>query len=134
MHYTFIASYLNGDLEFMPIKILIVEDEAISAMALRYTIEHMGCDVVDVVDTGEAAIQAAEEHRPDLVLMDTRLRTRMTGVEAANTIWQQLQVRSVFVSAYSAAELEKDYHGALPFTLLMKPVLEGDIAQLINQL
>lgn len=118
----------------MPLKVLIVEDEAISAMALRYTIEHLGCDVVDVVDTGEAAIQAAAEHRPDLVLMDTRLRTRMTGVEAANTIWQRLQVRSVFVSAYSAAEIEKDYHGAQPFTLLMKPVLEGDLEQLINQL
>lgn len=118
----------------MPVKILIVEDEAISAMALRYTIEHLGCEVVDVVDTGEAAIQAAAEHRPDLVLMDTRLRTTMTGVEAANTIWEQLQIRSVFVSAYSAEEIEKDYNGALPFTLLMKPVLEGDLARLVEQL
>lgn len=118
----------------MPIKVLIVEDEAISAMALRYTIERLDCDVVDVVDTGEAAIQAASEHRPDLVLMDTRLRTRMTGVEAANTIWQQLRIRSVFISAYSAAEIEKDYHGDLPFTLLIKPVLEGDLEQLIRQL
>lgn len=118
----------------MSINVLIVEDEAISAIALRYTIEHLGCSVVDIVDTGEAAIHAAAEHRPDLVLMDTRLRTRMTGVEAANTIWEQLQIRSVFISAYSAAEIEKDYHGALPFTLLMKPVLEGDLEQLIEQL
>lgn len=134
MDYTYIVSWLNGDLEFMPVKILIVEDEAISAMALRYTIEHLGCEVVDVVDTGEAAIQAAAEHRPDLVLMDTRLRTTMTGVEAANTIWEQLQIRSVFVSAYSAEEIEKDYNGSLPFTLLMKPVLEGDLARLVEQL
>jgi CheY-like chemotaxis protein len=117
----------------MPIKILIVEDEAISAMALKYTVERLGCAVVAVVDTGEAAIQAATEHRPDLVLMDTRLRTRMSGVEAANAIWEQLQIRSVFISAYSAAELEKDYRSAMPFTLLMKPVLEEDIEQLIKR-
>jgi two-component system, response regulator PdtaR len=116
----------------MRINILIVEDEAISALALKFTVERLGCAVVGVVDTGEAAIQAAAEHRPDLILMDTRLRTRMTGVEAANTIWKQLQIRSVFISAYSAAELEKDYHSAMPFTLLVKPVLEEDLEQLIN--
>ena len=117
----------------MPIKILIVEDEAISAMALKYTVERLGCAVVAVVDTGEAAIQAATEYQPDMILMDTRLRTKMTGVDAANAIWEQLQIRSVFISAYSAAELEKDYRGALPLTLLVKPVLEGDLEQLIEQ-
>ena len=117
----------------MPIKILIVEDEAISAMALKYTVERLGCAVVAVVDTGEAAIQAATEHCPDLILMDIRLRTRMNGVEAANAIWEQHQIRSVFISAYSAAELEKDYRSTMPFTLLVKPVLEEDIEQLIKR-
>lgn len=117
----------------MTIKVLIVEDEAISAMALKFTIKRLGCTVAGVVDSGEAAIQAAEEYRPDLILMDTRLRTRMTGVEAANAIWEQLRIRSVFVSAYSAAELEQDYRGALPFTLLVKPVLEGDLEHTIRQ-
>ena len=117
----------------MPVTILIVEDEAISAMALKYTIEQLGCAVVGIVDTGEAAIHAAEKHRPDLILMDTRLRSRMTGVEAANTIWEKLQIRSIFISAYSAAELEKSYSGALPFTMLVKPVLEGDLEQMFKQ-
>jgi response regulator NasT len=118
----------------MPTKILIVEDEAISAMALKYTVERLGCTVVGEVDTGEAAIQAASEQRPDLVLMDTRLRTRMSGVEAANVIWKRFQIRSIFISAYSPAELEKDYRGALPFTLLVKPVLEEDLERLIKTL
>ncbi|MGD8732137.1 MAG: response regulator [Anaerolineales bacterium] len=117
----------------MPIKILIVEDEAISSMALKYAVEQLDCAVVGVVDTGEAAIQAATDYRPDLVLMDTRLRTRMSGVEAANIIWEQLMIRSVFISACSAAELEKDYRGALPFNMLVKPVLEQELKQLIKQ-
>jgi CheY-like chemotaxis protein len=118
----------------MPIKILIVEDEAISAMALKYTVEKFGCAVAGVVDTGEAAVQAATERRPDLVLMDTRLRTEMNGLEAANIIWEQLQIRSIFVSAYSEEELEKHYRGDMPFTLLVKPVLEGDLEHLIKRL
>ena len=116
------------------INILIVEDEAISAMALRYAVERIGCRVVAAVDTGEAAIREAEKQRPDLVLMDTRLRSEMTGVEAANRIWEQLGIRSVFVSAYSASELEKDYRGASPMMLLVKPVMDGDLERLIAKL
>jgi CheY-like chemotaxis protein len=118
----------------MPTRILIVEDEAISAMALKYTVERLGCTVVGIVDTGEAAIQTASEQRPDLILMDTRLRTSMSGVEAANVIWKRIQIRSIFISAYSPAELEKDYRGALPFILLVKPVLEEDLERLIKKL
>lgn len=118
----------------MTVKILIVEDEAISAMALRYTAERVGCEVVGSVDTGEAAIAQAAAHRPDLILMDTRLRTEMSGVEAANRIWEQLGIRSVFISAYSAAELEGDYRGPAPFTLLVKPIFDGDLERLITPL
>jgi hypothetical protein len=42
-------------------------------------------------------------------------------------------IRSVFISACSAAELEKDYRGALPFNMLVKPVLEQELKQLIKQ-
>ena len=124
----------HRDAKSMPINILIVEDEAISAMALRYTVERLGCNVIAIADTGESAVQIASEHHPDLVLMDTRLRTSMSGVEAANTIWDALRIRSVFISAYSAEELEKNYRGATPFTLLEKPVLEKDLEQLIRNL
>jgi CheY-like chemotaxis protein len=118
----------------MPRKILIVEDEAISAMALRLTIERLGCEVVATVDSGEAAIEKAVECKPELVLMDTRLRTDMTGVEAANRIWAQAGIPTVFISAYNAAELERDYRGAEPFLLLVKPVLDGDLEKVISRL
>lgn len=117
-----------------PVNTLIVEDEAISALALRHTVEQLGCTVIGVVDSGEAAIKQAERHQPDLVLMDTRLRTDMTGVQAANVIWAQFQIRSVFITAYSPAELKKDYRGALPFTFLIKPVLERDLKHLLTRL
>lgn len=118
----------------MAIKIMIVEDEAISAMALRYTVERIGCEVVAVVDTGEDAIAQAASRRPDLVLMDTRLRSAMTGVEAANAIWEELRIRCVFVSAYSAAEMAEHYRGAQPLLVLVKPVLDGDLERVIGEL
>jgi CheY-like chemotaxis protein len=115
-------------------KVLIVEDQAIAAMALQATVESMGYRVSGVVDSGEAAIAHAGAERPDLILMDTRLRTAMTGVEAANAVWEQFGVRSVFVSASNATELQGDYRGAEPFLLLVKPVLDADLQRIIAEL
>ena len=66
-------------------RILIVEDEAITALDERETLEEMGYEVVGIVDTGEAAIEKTGELQPDVVLMDITLKTEMTGQEAA---WQ----------------------------------------------
>jgi CheY-like chemotaxis protein len=112
-------------------KILIVEDEAISALALRLLVERMGHEVVETVDTGEQAIAAVDAKRPDLVLMDTRLRSAMSGVEAANAIWARRAVRSVFISAHDAADIEPRYRGGQPFLSLVKPVLDEDLAAVL---
>ena len=51
-------------------QILIVEDEAVTAMDIQETLQGLGYDVPSVASTGQAAIQRAKEDRPDLVLMD----------------------------------------------------------------
>ena len=50
-------------------RILVVEDEAITALDLKYSLEEIGYEVIDTVDTGQDAIDIAEEKRPDVVLM-----------------------------------------------------------------
>jgi len=65
-------------------KLMIVEDEAIAALFLRSTLERLGYAVTSVVDNGEQAVQQAADERPDVVLMDIRLRGSMDGVEAAS--------------------------------------------------
>ena len=67
-------------------RVLIVEDEAISARAAGVMLERIGCTVTGVVDSGKDAIEAAARDRPDLVLMDIRLKGEMNGIEAATVI------------------------------------------------
>lgn len=73
-------------------RILIVEDEFILAMNLKENLEWLGYTVVDIVDSGETAIEKATELRPDLVLMDIKLRGEIDGIEAAGEIWNCLQI------------------------------------------
>ena len=114
-------------------KILIVEDEAISAMALEFTLERMGYEVSGIVDTGEDAVAHAAKQKPDLVLMDTVLKTDMSGIEAANQIWRSTGIRSIFLSAYDAAEIQSEYAGAEPFINLVKPILDEDLEQVFDR-
>ncbi len=55
------------------IRILIVEDEAIPAMLLEEMVEDLGFTVCGKAVSGPGAVMAAEDYRPDLILMDIRL-------------------------------------------------------------
>lgn len=66
--------------------ILIVEDEAITALDLRINLEDLGYEIIDVVDNGDDAVTIAAEKRPDMTIMDIRLKGEMSGIEASRKI------------------------------------------------
>ena len=57
-------------------KILIVEDQPITAMDIKQTITNVGYEVVGIAKSHESAIQKFEENIPDLVIMDICLDAR----------------------------------------------------------
>ncbi len=83
------------------LRILVVEDEALIAESISTGLARAGCTIVGAVDTGAAAIEAAAELRPDLVLMDIHLKGAMDGIEAASIITEQLRVPVVYLTAHS---------------------------------
>jgi CheY-like chemotaxis protein len=85
-------------------RILIVEDEIILAMDMRARLTNLGYSVVSIADTGAAAITAAEQHQPDLILMDIRLYGGMDGIAAALEIRRHHDIPVIFMSAYTDEE------------------------------
>ena len=84
-----------------PRRLLLVEDELLLAMDLEARLAAMGFSVVDMAATGAAAIAAAEQYRPDLVLMDIRLSGQMDGIDAALEIRKRRDIPVLFLSAYA---------------------------------
>jgi len=80
--------------------ILIIEDEAISALYLKNLLTRMQYAVLDIVATGENAILRAEELHPDLVLMDIRLAGEMDGIQSADIIHKNFDIPVVFLTAH----------------------------------
>ncbi len=66
--------------------VLIVEDEAITAMDIKFNLEDLGYEVIDVVDNGQDAVDIAAEKNPDITIMDIKLKGSMTGIEASKLI------------------------------------------------
>jgi len=114
-------------------RVLIVEDEGIPALELENELNSMGCIVVGTVRSGERAVEAALEDRPDVVLMDIRLKGEIDGIEAARRIQEKSDIPIVYLTAYSdAPTMERASHTRL-YWLLSKPYFFSDIKATIEE-
>ncbi|WFN34132.1 response regulator [Methanogenium sp. S4BF] len=108
-------------------RILIVEDEAIIAMELRETLEHLGYTVVGNELRGEDAIRAAGKLRPDVVLMDIHLKGQMDGIEASDRIARRYDIPVIFTTAHSDRETLSRAIRTQPYGYIIKPFSERDL-------
>ena len=108
-------------------KILLVEDEMIVAEDIAGRLTKLGYAVSEIVSSGEAAIKACQENRPDLVIMDIVLKGSMDGIEAAQYIRNFFGVPVVYLTAYADKETLERAKITEPFGYILKPFKENDL-------
>lgn len=101
--------------------IVIVEDERIAAEDVRRRLESWGYRVGAVVASGEEAIHTAETSRPDLMLMDIKLKGTMDGVEAARRIRARTNIPVIYATAHADPATLQRAQVTEPFGLINKP-------------
>lgn len=112
-------------------RILVVEDELLIAEDLKYKLTRLGHTVVGCATTGEAALREAAETRPELLMMDFRLRGEMNGMEAARRIREIQDLPVVYVTAHaSSVAAECNAHPRQSF--LTKPFTIGELESVIT--
>ena len=102
--------------------VLIVEDDALSARVAEKILGRLGYAVLGVVETGEAALGAARNLGPDVVLMDINLAGVMDGVEAAGALIDQLGVPVIFLTAALDRDIMDRVAGTGAAGYIQKPV------------
>ncbi len=102
-------------------QILVVEDEAVTAIDIQNTLQKLGYDVPATVASGEEAIVKAKEEKPDLILMDIMLAGQMDGIEAAKQIRSRFNIPVVYLTAHSDDEILKRAKITEPFGYIVKP-------------
>jgi len=114
------------------LRILLVEDEVISAMQMKAELQREGFTVLKFVTTGEEAVDYASREKPGLLLMDINLAGKMDGIDAATRIRAIYPVSVIFISGYDDADLKKRAETASPVRYLVKPVRTAELAAIID--
>ena len=113
-------------------KILVVEDEAITAKDIQDRLKGLGYDVPAIASSGEGAIKKTEEIKPDLVLMDIVLKGDMKGIEAAVQIRDRFDIPVVYLTAHiDEASLEK-IRATEPYGYITKPFEDKELRPAIE--
>ena len=113
-------------------RIMIVENEGIVAIDLRNTLRCLGYDIPAIVASGEDAITKAAEIRPDLILMDIRLRGQMDGIEAAEQIYNRFDIPTIYLTAYTDETTLRRAKMTNPYGYLAKPFAEKELRTTIE--
>lgn len=103
--------------------VLIVDDDFLIAEYLREVVEDAGCRVCATAATAEDAVAEALRFKPDVVLMDVRLRGHGDGVDAAIRIHTRLGTPVVFITGSNEPETMRRIHADHPRGILVKPIL-----------
>ena len=112
-------------------RILLVEDEAIITADLRSKVERLGYVVCGTAFSGEDAIQQANDTVPDVILMDVRLRGKMTGLEAASQIRTRRDIPVIYITAY-AGVLPDTMNATEKLLCLSKPFSSHELKKVLD--
>lgn len=104
-----------------PATILVVEDEGIVAQEIKSRLEKSGYTVCAIAHDGKTAIAHADDKKPDLVLMDIRLKGEMDGIEAAGIIGERFRIPVVYLTAYTDPDTLERAKVKDPFGYVVKP-------------
>lgn len=101
---------------------MIVEDEIITAMALKQSLENQGYEVCPLITTGKEAIENAESEEPDIVLMDISILGEMDGIETAKEIFSHFGIPTVFMTGYDENDVREKIKQVTSAGYLIKPL------------
>ncbi|WP_264325877.1 hybrid sensor histidine kinase/response regulator [Romeriopsis navalis] len=101
--------------------ILIVEDEKIVAWDIQERLEKLGYQIAGRTASAKAAIAAAAETPPDLVLMDIQIEGTINGIETAKILYDQFKIPVIYLTAHSDDQTLAAATQTNPFGYLLKP-------------
>lgn len=107
--------------------ILLVEDEKIVARDIQNILTKQDYSVVDIVSSGDEAIQKARKYTPDIVLMDIKLNGNIDGIESARQIRNRFNIPVIFLTAYADESTLQRAKLSEPYGYILKPFSNRDL-------
>lgn len=110
-------------------RVLIVEDEILTAMELEQVLLDRGYEVVGIAADSRTAKQLAEETKIDLALVDVNLRDGRTGVSIGAELARDRGAAVIYLTAHP---LDPDEQPDGVLGLLTKPSDETSVIRALD--
>jgi response regulator NasT len=112
------------------LRVVVAEDESLIRMDIVEILRENDYEVVAEAADGEEAVALANEHKPDLIVMDVKM-PKMDGISAAEQI-AKLNIPVVLLTAFSQAELVERASQAGAMAYIVKPFTPNDLLPAIR--
>jgi two-component system, response regulator PdtaR len=113
-------------------RIVIAEDQPLERLDLGQMLENLGHEVVGQAEDGASAVELARELKPDLVILDIQMETKVDGLEAASLLAEEKVAPVLLMTAYNDPEYIEQATGAGVMAYLVKPYTENQLTPAIE--
>lgn len=103
------------------VKILIVEDEMLTATDIMEKLESFGYEITGIAQTAGEALLLAKTTNPDIILLDIILAGKKDGIDAAEMIRDVWNGPFIFLTGNSEKQMVEKAKKVLPSVYLFKP-------------
>ena len=108
-------------------KIFVVEDESIVSLEIQSRLKSLGYAISGAAASGDEAIRKVIDLKPDLILMDIRIKGEIDGIETAAEIKKIYDIPIIFLTAYADPVTIQRAKIADPFGYIIKPFEEREL-------
>ena len=111
----------------MESKVLIVEDEPITAKDISFLLEDIGIDQIEIALSYDEAIDLLESTAFDLALLDINLLSDKDGIDLAENINENYPTPFIYITAHYNSTVIERAKVTEPKAYLLKPFNKHDI-------
>jgi DNA-binding response OmpR family regulator len=113
-------------------KVVVVEDEHLTALFLKETLEALACQVMGLFEDGSAVLDFVKESPVDLVIMDVELEGEINGIQAAVELRSRFDIPSVFITSHNDSNTIREAMLAEPLGYVIKPISASHVESIVG--
>ena len=114
-------------------KILIVEDEGVTALNIKAFLENWGYEDPLIALSGKDILQVVAQYSPDLILMDINLNEDLDGIEIARQLQTDFDVPVLYLTAHCDEEIMERTKLTAHYGYIIKPFNGNELKIMVDQ-
>lgn len=102
-------------------KILIVDNDLITANHIKNYLNSYGFDVLGIVSNHKDAISFLETKRVDILLLDIAINGSIDGIQCCDIVYKKYKIPSIFITSYYDKDVLFSIENSKSYGYILKP-------------